>query len=141
MIEVAKSSGIKDIYYIDFWDDNHNEILRDLYEVQEVNGKNKIVKVKDAAAGYNEILAAVLNYAQDYTITKDDKTYNVGVKRIFGGDHFYFENGVCKKYVSLRSQKLNGAFDELTEEVLKDQQTNFEKFFDNSDACSKGDNC
>ena len=41
-IEVAMKEGIKDIYYIDFWDDNHTEILRDLYTV-ELDKKNKPV--------------------------------------------------------------------------------------------------
>ena len=33
MIEVANKEGIDKIYYVDFWDDNHNEILRDLYDL------------------------------------------------------------------------------------------------------------
>ena len=142
MIEVANNAGIEDIYYIDFWDDDHNEILRDLYEVQTVNKKNQVVKIQDAASGYDTLLASVSQFAQDYTLTKDDKVYEVGVKRIFGGDHFYFENGVCKKYVSLRSDKLENAFDDLTDEVLKDQQEKFEEFFETNKACVGGEsNC
>ena len=141
MIEVAQKEGIKDIYYIDFWDDNHNEILRDLYEVQTEGKKNVVVKTKEATAEYIKILEAVKDYAQDYTITKDDKTYDVNTKRIFGGDHFYFENGICKKYVSLRSEKLAGAFDELTTEVLKDQETNFSNFFAKANTCTSNSNC
>ena len=131
-IEVAMNKGIKDIYYIDFWDDNHNEILRDLYTV-EVNKKGKptFTKTKDATEAYTKILDAVKDYVQDYTIDKDGKTYNVGVKRIFGGDHFYFKDGKCTKYMSLRSDKLAGAFDELTKEVLDDQEKVFTEFFNN----------
>lgn len=141
MIEVAKNYGVKEIYYIDFWDDNHVEILRDLYEVQTVDKKNKVVKTKDAAEGYDTILDAVKDFAQDYTLTKDGKTYNVGVKRIFGGDHFYFENGICKKYVSLRSDKLAKSNDDLTEEVLKDQETKFSEFFAKENSCDEDHNC
>jgi uncharacterized protein (UPF0212 family) len=131
-IEVAMNKGIKDIYYIDFWDDNHNEILRDLYTV-EVNKKGKatFTKTKDATEAYTKILDAVKDYVQDYTIDKDGKTYNVGIKRIFGGDHFYFKDGKCTKYMSLRSDKLAGAFDELTKEVLDDQEKVFTEFFNN----------
>ena len=131
-VEVAMKEGIKDIYYIDFWDDNHTEILRDLYTV-ELDKKNKPVftKTRDANPEYVKILNAVKDFAQDYTIDKDGNTYNVGVKRLFGGDHFYFKDGKCEKYMSLRSDKLAGSFDPLTEEVLKDQEEVFTKFFKN----------
>ncbi|MCR4581537.1 MAG: hypothetical protein K5666_03395 [Bacilli bacterium] len=131
-IEVAMKNGIKSIYYIDFWDDDHNEILRDLYSL-EVNKKGKatITKTKDATPEYTKILEAVKNYVQDYTMEKDGKEYEVGVKRIFGGDHFYFKEGKCSKYMTLRSDKLKGSFDELTEEVLNDQTNVFTNFFNN----------
>ncbi|MBQ5475903.1 MAG: hypothetical protein IIT65_14800, partial [Lachnospiraceae bacterium] len=48
MIQVAKEQGVKDIYYIDFWDDNHKEILRDLYEVDTTGKKAKFKKTQDA---------------------------------------------------------------------------------------------
>ena len=130
-IEVAMSKGIKDIYYIDFWDDNHNEILRDLYTVEvDKKGNPTFTKTKDATDAYTKILEAVKEFAQDYTIDKDGKTYTVpNTKRLYGGDHFYFKNGKCAKYVSLRSDKLAGAFDELTQEVLDDQTANFTAFF------------
>ena len=130
MIEVAKKNNVKDIYYIDFWNDEHQEILRDLYEV-EIGKKNKVTfnQTREASDAYKTLIDAVKDFAQDYTITKDGKTYNVGIKRVFGGDHFYFKDGKCEKYVSLRSDKLKGAFDELTEEVLKDQEDKFNEFF------------
>ncbi|MCR5223585.1 MAG: hypothetical protein K6C11_00320 [Bacilli bacterium] len=130
MIEVAKKNNVKDIYYIDFWNDEHQEILRDLYEV-EIGKKNKVTfnQTKEASDAYKTLIDTVKDFVQDYTITKDGKTYNVGVKRVFGGDHFYFKDGKCEKYVSLRSDKLKGSFDELTEEVLKDQEDKFNEFF------------
>ena len=131
-IEVAKAQGVDTIYYIDFWDDDHNEILRDLYTVEvDKKGKPTFTKTRNANPEYLKIIDAVKDYAQDYTIDKDGKTYNVGVKRAFGGDHFYFKDGKCVKYVSLRSPKLNNAFDELTEEVLQDQTDTYNKFFNN----------
>lgn len=141
MIEVAKNLGIKEIYYVDFWDDNHVEILRDLYEVNIENGKATFNKTQEAKPGYNTLLEAVSSFVQDYTITKDGKEYNVGVKRVYGGDHFYFEEGVCKKYVSLRSDKLAKANDILTKEVLSDQETKFISFFTSNNVCTGEDNC
>ena len=141
MIEVAKNENIKEIYYIDFWDDNHNEILRDLYEVSIQNGKATFTKTQDAKPGYNTLLNAVSSFVQDYTITKDGVEYNVGVKRIYGGDHFYFDKGICKTYVSLRSDKLANANDPLTEEVLNDQESKFTMFFAANSVCDGSDNC
>lgn len=141
MIEVAKNEKIKEIYYIDFWDDDHNEILRDLYEVIVKNGKATFNKTQDAIKGYDTLLKAVSNFVQDYTITKDGVEYNVGVKRVYGGDHFYFNKGVCKGYVSLRSDKLKNANDQLTEEVLNDQESKFTTFFASSAVCNGEDNC
>ncbi len=141
MIEVAKNNGIKKIYYIDFWDENHVEILRDLYEVNVENGKATFNKTQDAKPAYETLLNAVSDFVQDYTITKDGVEYNVGVKRVYGGDHFFFVNGICKEYVSLRSDKLAKANDTLTEEVLKDQETKFNAFFAASNTCTGEDNC
>lgn len=143
MIEVAKKEGIKDIYYIDFWDDNHKEILRELYEV-EVDGKKVTYnKTQDAAEGYEDLLNEVKNFVQNYTIDKDGKTYDVGVKRIYGGDHFKFVDGKCIAYVSLRSDKLENALYTLTDEVLKDQETKFTEFFKTTDSnvCTGESNC
>lgn len=141
MIEVAKKENIKTIYYVDFWDDSHNEILRDLYDVEIDNGNVDFVKIKEETHGYKTLLSKVSDYVQDYTIMKDGKEYNVGIKRIYGGDHFYFENGECQKYVSLRSDKLLNANDELTEEVLKDQEQKFTKFFAPKNVCTGNENC
>ena len=141
MIEVAKSEDIKTIYYVDFWDDDHKEILRDLYDV-EIDGENvNIIKTQEATEGYKVLYEAVKEYIQDYTITKDGKDYNVGIKRVFGGDHFYFNKGKCERYVSLRVPSLNKATDELTEEVLQEQEDLFTKFFTPTNVCGIDSNC
>ncbi len=141
MIEVANKEGIKTIYYVDFWDDEHNDILRDLYDV-EVNGKDvKIVKTKEATNGYKVLYDAVEDFIQDYTITKDGKEYNVGVKKVYGGDHFYFNKGKCERYVSLRVPSLEKATDELTKEILKEQEDLFTKFFTPTNICGLDSNC
>ena len=141
MIEVAKNEEIETIYYVDFWDDDHNEILRDLYDV-EIDGEEvKIVKTQEETEGYKVLYEAVKDFIQDYTITKDGKEYNVGVKKVYGGDHFYFNKGKCERYVSLRVPSLNKATDELTEEVLKEQEELFTKFFTPTNVCGIDSNC
>lgn len=141
MIEVANREKIDTIYYVDFWDDEHNEILRDLYDV-EIDGKKvNIIKTQEATDGYQILYEAVKDYIQDYTITKDGKEYNVGVKKVYGGDHFYFNKGKCERYVSLRVPSLLKANDELTESILKEQDETFTKLFTSSNACNGNSNC
>jgi thiol-disulfide isomerase/thioredoxin len=143
MIEVANKEGIKDIYYVDFWDDEHNEILRDLYSIEKVGDEVVITKTREPEEGYKVLYNAVYDFIQDYTVMLDGTEYTVGqgVKKVYGGDHFYFQDGVCMKYVSLRSDKLVKANDPLTEEVLKDQENMFTEFFAKKNVCTGDENC
>ena len=141
MIEVANREKIDTIYYVDFWDDEHNEILRDLYEVKQDGKKVKIVQTKEATEGYKVLYDAVKDYIQDYVITKDGKDYNVGVKKVYGGDHFFFNKGVCERYVTLRVPSLEKATDELTESVLKEQDETYTKLFVSKKACTGETDC
>ena len=144
MIEVANKEGIKTIYYVDFWDDEHNEILRDLYDIEVKNDKvTKVTKTKEATDGYKVLYEAVYDFIQDYTVNKDGKEYVVGngIKKVFGGDHFYFNKGKCERYTSLRVPSLAKATDELTEDVLKEQEKLFTEFFTPSNICDGKSNC
>ncbi len=141
MIEVANREKVDTIYYVDFWDDEHNEILRDLYEVKQDRKKVKIVQTKEATEGYKVLYDAVKDYIQDYVITKDGKDYNVGVKKVYGGDHFFFNKGVCERYVTLRVPSLEKATDELTESVLKEQDETYTKLFVSKKACTGETDC
>ena len=144
MIEVANKEGIETIYYVDFWDDDHNEILRDLYDVEVKDGKvTKVTQTKEATDGYKVLYEAVYDYIQDYVVNKDGVEYPVGdgIKKVFGGDHFYFNKGKCERYVSLRVPSLEKATDELTDKVLKEQEDLFTKFFTPSNICGIDSNC
>ena len=141
MIEVANREKIDTIYYVDFWDDEHNEILRDLYDV-EIDGDNvNIVKTKEATEGYKVLYEAVKDFIQDYTITKDGVDYKAGVKKVYGGDHFFFNKGVCERYVSLRVPSLAKATDELTKDILNEQDDIFTELFVSPKVCSVETNC
>ena len=140
MIEVANREKIDTIYYVDFWDDDHNEILRDLYDVEIKGKKTTIVKTKEATEGYKVLYEAVKDFIQDYTFIKDGVEYNAGVKKVYGGDHFYFNKGVCEKYISLRVPLLEKANDELTEDILKEQDKTFTELFTASNVC-EDNNC
>ena len=137
MIEVANREKVEIIYYVDFWDDNHNEILRDLYDLDE---DGNVVQTKEATDGYKVLYDAVEDFIQDYVITKDGVDYDTGVKKVYGGDHFFFNKGKCEKYISLRVPSLAKATDELTEDVLKEQDEIFTSLF-TSNVCTVDSGC
>ena len=143
MIEVANREKIDTIYYVDFWDDDHNEILRELYDVEIKGKKVTFTQTQEATEGYKVLYDAVKDMGlKDYTVTKDGKEYTVpNTKKVYGGDHFYFNKGKCERYVTLRVPSLQKATDELTEEILKEQDETYTKLFVNSNACTGESNC
>lgn len=143
MIEVAKREKVDTIYYVDFWDDDHNEILRELYDVEIKGKKVTFTQTQEATEGYKVLYDAVKDMGlKDYTVTKDGKEYTVpNTKKVYGGDHFYFNKGKCERYVTLRVPSLKSAVDELTDEVKKEQDETYTKLFVNSNACTGESNC
>ena len=143
MIEVANREKIETIYYVDFWDDDHNEILRDLYDVEVKGKKTTFTQTKEATEGYKVLYEAVKDMGLlDYTVNKDGKEYTVpNTKKVYGGDHFYFNKGKCERYVTLRVPSLKSAIDELTDEVLKEQDETYTKLFVDPNVCTGESNC
>lgn len=125
--EIAAVRGISKIYYVDIWDDEGNEILRDKVVLNE---KNELVTEKDGTNDYEKLLTYFKDYLRDYTLTTSDgKTIDVGKKRIYAPNYIYVEKGVIKKLVTGKSNKLTDSRGELTEEILKDQEKIFDDFF------------
>ena len=127
-IEVAKKNNINKIYYIDIWDDEGNEIFRDKYQIK--NGKTE--KMVDGTEEYYILLEKFDSLLSDYTLTNEDgNKVNVGEKRIFAPNYIYIEKGIAKKLVEGISDKQTDSREELTEEMLKDEEKIFEEFFNN----------
>ena len=126
-IEVANKKNIQTIYYIDIWDEEGNEILRDKYEL---NKKNKPVKTMEGAPEYARFLEIFDEYLSDYTLT-DSKGNKVstGEKRIYAPNYFYVENGKVQRKVEGYSEKQTDSREELTSEMLKDEEKIFNEFF------------
>ena len=77
-----------------------------------------------------------------YQVTRNCKlTRHHIFKKVYGGDHFYFNKGKCERYVTLRVPSLKSAVDELTDEVKKEQDETYTKLFVNSNACTGESNC
>ena len=131
-IEVAKEYKIDKIYYIDIWDDEGNEILRDKYEIVD----NELVKTVEGTDAYNKLLKAFDKLLRDYTITDSEgNTVETLEKRIYAPNYFYIKKGEAVKIATGKSEKLTDARAELTEEILKDQEELFEEFF--TDLCDE----
>lgn len=132
-ITVSKKYSVSKIYYINIWDDNHNEILRDKYELKD----GVPVKVSDGDKNYQKLLEYFNDYLKDYTLTDEENNIiNVGEKRIFAPTFIYVENGKAIRETTGISEKLTSPFDELTEEILKDEEKLFNDFFGADLACS-----
>ena len=126
-VEVAKAKGIKTIYYVNIWDDEFNEILRDKYKL---NKKDKAVIDIEGTPEYKRFLEIFDNVLSEYTLTTSKgKTVKTGEKRIYAPNFIYVEEGKSIRLTTGNSDKQTGAFDELTDEILADEQSLFEEFF------------
>ena len=133
--EIAQEKGVAKIYYVDIWDDEGNEILRDKYTLDE---NNKPVLDKEGTSDYKRLLTAFDNLLSDYNLTTaDGKTVSTGEKRIYAPNFVYIEKGVAKKLVTGVSEKQKDSREELTEELLKDEEKIYNDFF--TEVCNE--NC
>lgn len=119
-IEVANNNNIEKIYYVDIWDDNGNEILRDKYTKDE-NGNTK--KTNEGTEEYFKLLEYFNDILPDYTY--EDKKE----KRIYAPSFIYVENGQAIKLTTGISDKQENSNQDLTKEILEDEQKQFEIFF------------
>ncbi len=136
MVKMAKKNNIDKIYYVDIWDGDHVEILRDTYKI---NDENKLELVKDGSSSYKKLLEYLDDVLGEYTLTDNDgKEVKVGEKRIFAPNVIYVEDGKAIRITEGYSDNQKGSRDELTEELLKDEEEKFQAFF-NGEACSNGE--
>ncbi len=127
-IKSAKENGIDTIYYIDFWDDENKEILRDVYEL--VDGEIK--QTHEATKEYKKMLDLCDKSIgiRNYTVTdKDGKEVEVNSKRFFGPTYLFAEGGKFIKYTDARSDKQKSPLEDLTEEIKKDESEKFDDLF------------
>ena len=137
-IKVSKDYDVKKIYYVSIWDDDFNEILRDKYKL---NDKGKVEKVSDGTDTYNKLLKEFDSLLSDYTLTDNNKKeVKVGEKRIYAPNFIYVSEGKAVKMTEGISDKQKDSNQELSDEILADEEKLFKEFFNNSTQCSK-DGC
>jgi len=133
-IEIANTNGIKKVYYVDIWDEEGNETLRDKYTLDE---NNNPVQELEGTEEYYKLLEYFNDYLRDYTYTIDDETKSFGEKRIYAPNFFYVAKGNVSRMTSGKSELQTESRGELTKEILEDEEKQFDDFFINicDDAC------
>ena len=124
----AKDNGIKEIYYIDFWDDENKEILRDVYEL--VDGEIKLTH--EATEEYKKMLDLCdekLNLRNYEVEDANGNMVEVNNIRFYGPSFFYIHNGKFVRYTDARSSKQESPLAELTDEIKEDMANNFDTLF------------
>ena len=135
-INSANENGISKIYYVRIWNGFHNEILRDVYELDK---ESPVLKVKGTVS-YYKLLKYFDKLLKDYTLTnKDNKTIQVNEKRIFAPSFIYVKDGNPLQLVDGISKKQESYNSTLTEEILSEEKEIFDKFYQNTKTCSN--NC
>lgn len=125
-IQVAKKNKIEKIYYVKIWDDDHNEILRDKYIVDEDGNASKDI---DGTKDYYKLLEIFDNVLSLYTLKDNDGNQLLEEKRIYAPNFIYVKNGKAEMLVEGISKKQKDAREELTKELLKDEEKEFNKIF------------
>ena len=124
-IEVAKKYNVEKIYYIKIWDDEGNEILRDKYELKPI-----LTKTIEGTDSYKFLLEKFDSVLSEYTLT-DTEGHKITTeeKRIYAPNYFYIKNGEVVKMVEGISEKQTDSREELTDEILKDEEEQFISLF------------
>ena len=128
--KVSRENDIDKIYYVDIWDEDGNEILRDKYIV---NSNNKIELSVEGTDSYKKLLEYLDELLEDYNVTDNNgESISTGEKRIYAPNFFYISKGKATRMTTGTSPLQKDSREELTEEMLKDEEEMFDKFFINA---------
>lgn len=128
-MEVANANGIEEVYYVDFWDKDGKELYRDKYTIDD-NGN--LVKDIEGSEEYYKLLSQLDSVLEEYTIeNKDGEEINVNEKRIYLPNFIYIAKGKPIRMTTGISELQTGSRDELTKEILLDEEKKFDDFFIN----------
>ena len=125
--KISRDNNIEKVYYIDIWDDEGNEILRDKYIVNDNNELEVVIEKSEEYAKLLEIFDSVLD---NYTLTNSDgEEVETNEKRIYAPNFVYVEKGKAIKLVEGISDKQKDSREELTKDMLKDEEKQFNDLF------------
>lgn len=90
LIDVAKDNNIENIYYLNIKNERDSYIVEDNKLVYTTDENGKEIK---GTKGYFKLLDALDEYLNDYTIVYEDKTYEVGEKRLYAPTFVFVKDG------------------------------------------------
>ncbi len=128
--KISRDNNIEKVYYIDIWDDEGNEILRDKYIV---NDSNELEVVIEKSEEYDKLLQVFDSVLDNYTLTNSNgEEIETNEKRIYAPNYIYVEKGKAVRLVTGISELQKDSREELTEEMLDEEEEIFNEFFTNS---------
>lgn len=139
-ISSANNNGIDKIYYVDIWDSNGSEILRDKYIF---DSNSNLVKVDNGTDDYFKLLEYFSKLLPDYTYAANKnggKKLDISEKRIYIPAFIYIYKGQALRLESGISDSQVGSRDDLTDKILSDEEEKFNLFF-NSNYCEREESC
>ncbi|MBQ1440168.1 MAG: hypothetical protein IIZ10_10795 [Solobacterium sp.] len=125
-IQAAEESGVTSIKYIEIWDGEGNEILRDKYEL---NGGTP-VKTGEGTAEYEELLNLLDPVLEPYEL--EDESGNLidaGEKRIYAPNYVRIENGKAVRLITGIPSELSDPRGELSTGQIAEEKAQFMEFF------------
>lgn len=131
-IEIANDNNIDKIYYVDIWDEEGKEILRDKYVLSD---KNELTKTDEGTEEYFKLLELFDNVLPDYKYAANKNggaELDVNEKRIYIPLFISVSGGKVINSITGISELQTNSREELTEEILKDEETAFNHFFTNT---------
>jgi len=130
-VEIANLNEISKVYYVDVWDDEGNEILRDKYVLDD---QNKAILAKEGTDDYFKLLDYLDSVLPEYTYAANKNggaKLNIEEKRIYLPTFIYIANGIPTRYTSGLSELQTKSREELTKEMLLEEENLFNDFFIN----------
>ena len=125
-IDVAGEAGIKNIYYIQIWNEDGDEVFRSKYTVED----GELKKTAEGTDSYYKLLEMSDSYLDAYKVKDDEENeYETGEKRIYAPTFIHIENGKVTGLTTALSDAQESGYDELSDEILADEREMLEEFF------------
>lgn len=140
LLDVAKDNKIDKIYYLNIKDERDSYVIEDGKLTLALNDDGKEIK---GTKGYFRLLDALKDNLSDYIISYEDKTYEVGEKRIYAPSVIFVKDG---KVLGIQVSTVEGQtdpFKNLTEEQYEELYSIYEGYANNiySSTCDINSSC
>ena len=126
-LKAAKEANIETIYYVEIWDEEHSEVLRDTLALDE---EGTVITKKEGTDEYFALLAKMDNVLSDYRLTnKEGEKVETGEKRIYAPNYVYFESGKAIELTGGTDKEITDPWTEISDAAKQESYEIFTKFF------------